>query len=334
MQCGSAGQKRANLRSVNTPVGPELQPAIDALRAGGLCAIPTETVYGLAANALLPDAVVRIFEVKRRPAFDPLIVHVGDTAAAQRVTTSWTDAAHALAARFWPGPLTLVLPRSEAIPDIVTSGLATVGVRVPAHPVTLELLRQLDFPLAAPSANPFGYISPTTAQHVTDQLDGMIDYILDGGPCQVGIESTIVDCSGPETTVLRLGGLSLEAIERTIGQVSVNLHSSSRPGAPGMLTAHYAPSKPLRLVHSLIEERSSEWQQGRVLAWQNIPEGLSGEVLSPAGDLHEAARELFTLLRRLDSGEGSFLIAEQVPDTGLGRAINDRLRRAAAGSTP
>jgi L-threonylcarbamoyladenylate synthase len=322
----------ANLRPVKTETGPYLQPALEALRRGDLCAIPTETVYGLAANALDADAVVRIFEVKRRPAFDPLIVHVKSVEAAREVVAEWPEKAQLLAQKFWPGPLTLVLPRTSAIPDIVTSGLPTVGVRMPAHPVTLELLQYLDFPLAAPSANPFGYISPTTAAHVNDQLSGAIPYILDGGPCAVGIESTIVDCSGDVLRVLRLGGLPVDAIRRVVGEVEINLHSTSNPQAPGMLTAHYAPRKPLELVDEFPDAALIP-ADTRLLAWRTLPYGTKGEVLSSTGNLHEAARELFAALRRLDTSDCSRIIAQNVPNEGIGLAINDRLRRASAGSS-
>ncbi|MBL7984887.1 MAG: threonylcarbamoyl-AMP synthase, partial [Flavobacteriales bacterium] len=224
--------------------GSDLQQAAALLREGKLVAIPTETVYGLAANAYDAEAVLRIFEVKNRPTFDPLIVHVRDSDQVQEVARTIPPEALALMDRFWPGPLTLVLPKQPRVPDIVTSGLDTVGVRMPAHPMALELLRSLDFPLAAPSANPFGYISPTTAQHVGDQLGERIPYILDGGPCAVGVESTIIGWEEGLPVLYRPGGLPLEAIEQVIGSVRPQV-KHVLPAAPGMIESHYAPRKPL-----------------------------------------------------------------------------------------
>jgi len=311
----------------------DLQLARDTLISGGLCAIPTETVYGLAGNALDASAAIRIFEAKARPAFDPLIVHIDHIDRLSIVVSEISEAAMRLAERFWPGPLTLILPRTDAVPDIVTSGLYTVGIRIPAHPLTRELLSLLPFPLAAPSANPFGYISPTTAQHVMDQLGGRIPMILDGGPCTIGIESTIVDCTGDIPKILRLGGLAVEMIREVAGPVEIALHSASNPAAPGMLTAHYAPRKrlvvgdPGNLIHQYAGTRTA------VLGWSKLPVGAEGKVLSATGDLHEAARNLFASLRELDASEAELLIAEPAPDHGLGRAINDRLQRATAGSS-
>lgn len=229
-------------------IGQEIGRAKAFLEAGNVVGIPTETVYGLAGNALNSDAVLKIFRVKNRPQFDPLIVHTDSLAKVETFVTAIPEPARQLADACWPGPLTLLLPKRDAIPDLVTAGLPTVAVRVPNHPLTLALLRSLAFPLAAPSANPFGYISPTTAAHVADQLGDRVPYILDGGPADVGLESTIIGFENGQTIVFRLGGLALELIERLIGPVSVRTHSTSNPKAPGMLSSHYAPRKPLILL--------------------------------------------------------------------------------------
>nr|WP_310590383.1 L-threonylcarbamoyladenylate synthase [Dyadobacter sp. NIV53] len=222
----------------------DVQLAKQFLLKGQLVAIPTETVYGLAGNALDEKSVLSIFEVKNRPSFDPLIIHTDSLDKLKNYVTDLPASARNLAIAFWPGPLTLLLPKKSIIPDLVTSGLDHVAVRIPNHPLTLELLRQLEFPLAAPSANPFGYISPTKSEHVNAQLGEKIPYILDGGECGVGIESTIVGFVNDIPTVYRLGGLAIDEIENIVGKVNVLPHSSSNPQAPGMLKSHYAPRKP------------------------------------------------------------------------------------------
>jgi len=313
-------------------IGTDINYAIQLLKAGAVVAIPTETVYGLAGNAFSPKAVSTIFEVKNRPSFDPLIVHTSSFERIAAFTTDMPDAARQLARRFMPGPLTLLLPKSASIPDIVTAGLPRVAVRIPAHRTAQELLAALDFPLAAPSANPFGYISPTTARHVEDQLGDKIPYILDGGPCQVGVESTIVGFEEGQVVVYRKGGIAVEEIEAVAGPVLVRPHSSSDPAAPGMLKSHYAPSAPLVLGN--IENLLSQYQgkkTGTVTFRKAVP-GIPAErqlVLSPAGNLAEAARNLFAGMRRLDALQLDAILAELLPEEGLGRAINDRLRRAA-----
>ncbi len=312
-------------------IGTDIDAARAFLEAGQVVGIPTETVYGLAANALDPDAVLTIFQVKNRPAFDPLIVHTDSLDKAATLVTYFPDAARHLAEAFWPGPLTLLLPKHDRIPDLVTSGLSTVAVRVPNHPLTLSLLRSLTFPLAAPSANPFGYISPTTAQHVADQLGDRVPYILDGGPAQVGLESTIIGFDNDVPTVFRLGGMAVEQIERVIGPVQVRTHSTSNPQAPGMLSSHYAPRKPLTLLKPGQQPDLGELIGG--LVFQKLLPGIPAErqrILSPSGDMTEAAKNLFAYLRALDTLDVVRLYAELLPNVGLGRAINDRLRRAAA----
>ena len=240
--------------------GHDIIKAKRILESGGLVAIPTETVYGLAANAYDPDAVAKIFEVKRRPYFDPLIVQTHGLEETESFATEIPKKAKKLAESFWPGPLTLLLAKDKIIPDLVTSGMERVAVRVPSHNLTESLLRSLDFPLVAPSANHFGYVSPTTAGHVNTQLGDEIDYILDGGGCHIGIESTIIGFENDQTIIYRLGGLEKEQIENVIGPVRVLPHSSSSPQAPGMLKSHYAPSKKVILgdVHILAKEYSNK----------------------------------------------------------------------------
>lgn len=314
-------------------IGTDIAHAAALLRDGQLVAIPTETVYGLAANALDEAAVARIFEVKNRPRFDPLIVHVAAVKDIARYAAEIPEKALALAEAFMPGPLTLLLPKRALIPDLVTAGSPLCAFRVPGHPVAHALLEQLEFPLAAPSANPFGYISPTTAPHVARQLGDKIPYILDGGPCEVGLESTIAGFDGEQMVIYRKGGLAIEAIESVAGKVQVRPHSSSKPLAPGMLKSHYAPRIPLVLgkLPDLVQQYQGE--AIAILAFQHAVPGISDErqaILSPSGDLAEAARALFAAMRRLDASGATVILAELLPEQGLGRAINDRLRRAAA----
>ena len=314
---------------MKTQIGQNIAQAADWLTAGNVIGIPTETVYGLAGNALNPDAVLTIFRVKNRPAFDPLILHTNSLDRLSDYVTELPEPARRLAEQYWPGPLTLLLPKHERVPDLVTSGLPTVAVRVPNHPLTLSLLASLDFPLAAPSANPFGYISPTTAQHVADQLGDQVPYILDGGPAHVGLESTIVGFEAGKPVVYRLGGLALDQIEAITGPVDVRSHSTSNPKAPGMLSSHYAPRVPL----TLLPAGSSPEPAPRVGAlvfrqpFAGIPASQQ-RILSETGDITEAAHNLFSYLRELDALDLDCLYAETLPGQGLGAAINDRLRRA------
>jgi L-threonylcarbamoyladenylate synthase len=310
-------------------IGKDLVLAKQLLEEGELVAIPTETVYGLAGNALSIESITKIFLVKNRPQFDPLIVHVSSLHAVGDYVEYIPDQAKALAEKFWPGPLTLLLKRKNIVPDLATSGLDTVGIRCPDHLLTQELLAILKFPLAAPSANPFGYISPTKPEHVNEQLGGKIKYILDGGECPVGIESTIIGFDTERPVVYRLGGLSIEEIEKVIGKVNVQIHSSSNPKAPGQLKSHYAPLK--KFILGNLDDLISIYSKHTigVLSFQrnlNIPNQI---ILSPSGNLEEAAQKLFSALRELDKMPVDIILGELVPEEGLGRAINDRLRRAA-----
>lgn len=311
-------------------IGTDIDFARQLLEQGEVVAIPTETVYGLAGNALDPAAVAKIFEVKNRPTFDPLIVHIYDILEAEQYVTAIPEKAEQLARKFWPGPLTLLLEKKSLIPDLVTAGMDTVALRCPNHWLTTSLLRSLPFPLAAPSANPFGYISPTSAQHVEDQLGNQIKYILDGGNCHVGIESTIVGFEGDTPVVHRVGGLSVEEIEAEIGKVIVSNISTSNPKAPGQLKSHYAPKVKV-VVGNLIDllQQYPALNSG-LLSFSTDFNSPYQYVLSPSGKLEEAAQNLFSALRALDKMPVDIILAELVPDQGLGRAINDRLKRAAA----
>lgn len=312
--------------------------AASFLSNGKLVALPTETVYGLGANALDEAAVANIFAAKNRPAFDPLIIHQSSAERILRYAREVPEEARKLANAFWPGPLTLVLPKLDVVPDLVSAGLKTVALRVPDHPLTQAMLEQVDFPVAAPSANPFGFVSPTCAQHVADQLGDRIDFILDGGQCRVGLESTIVGFAGGEPTVLRKGGLAIEDIEAVLGRsVAVRTHSSSSPEAPGMLSRHYSPGNRIELFEELDDQTpvstNTAWitfGRGGPSFFQREPGSIEVYDLSPKGNLAEAAQQLFRVLRLMAERKYDYVAVELLPEQGLGRAINDRLRRAAA----
>ncbi len=313
----------------NTIIGKDISAVKKFLEEGETLGIPTETVYGLAANALNEDAVLKIFSVKNRPHFDPLIVHTHSKDAIKNYVEEIPALAEKLIDAFMPGPVTVLLKKKNIIPDLVTSGLDNVAIRIPNHALTLELLKQLDFPLAAPSANPFGYISPTTSHHVFDQLQGRIPYILDGGSTEVGVESTIVGFEEDEVIVYRLGGLAIEEIERVIGEVKINLNESSNPKSPGMLKSHYAPRKRLVIGESVNQLTGNIG----VIAFDeyvDVIELKNQILLSPKGDLNEAAKNLFAAMRKLDASDVEKIIAVKFPEVGLGRAINDRLKRASS----
>jgi L-threonylcarbamoyladenylate synthase len=307
-----------------------LDRAAQLIRAGGVVAFPTETVYGLGADARNPTAVARIFELKRRPSIDPVIVHVADPSQAEEYGVFSNPVAYRLIERFWPGPLTLVVEKKPAAPAIVTAGLPTVGIRMPAHPVALELIRRSRTAIAAPSANPFGYVSPTRAAHVAENLAG-VDLILDAGPAAVGIESTIVSLVGERPCVLRAGGVTIEALEAVIGEVERMRETPSLPQAPGQLTRHYSTSTPLQiwapgLPAPLPGER---WGLLTLNPVHAAGEYAAVEVLSAKGDIREAAANLFDALHRLDRMNLDRIIAISLPEQGLGIAIMDRLRRCA-----
>jgi len=321
------------------PPDSTIERAAALLRAGGLVAFPTETVYGLGANALDERAVARVFEVKQRPRFDPLIVHVASVDRVERLAADFPETARRLADKFWPGPLTLVLPKKPVVPDLVTAGCPTVALRIPDHPLALEFLRAADVPVAGPSANPFGRISPTTAEHVREQLGDQIDLILDGGPCRVGVESTVLWLAGDRPVLLRPGGTTLEEIEEVIGNVTPFVPDPASSGAsglvsPGTLPQHYAPRTPLKLrTHDSAGEAATT-KEARVGLLAFGPAGdvesfARVEMLSHEGNLREAAANFFAALRRLDAAGLDWIVADLFPEKGLGRALNDRLRRAA-----
>ncbi|MGV3652284.1 MAG: L-threonylcarbamoyladenylate synthase [Devosia sp.] len=295
------------------------------LRRGEVVGMPTETVYGLAADATNPDAVLKIYETKGRPRFNPLIVHCADLAMAERFA-SFDDLARRLAERCWPGPLTLVLPLKDdaGLSDLVTAGLDTVALRVPAHPLALALIRAADRPIAAPSANPSGRLSPTTAQQVIDAFGGAVP-VLDGGPCEAGVESTILAIRDGAATQLRAGALPRQDIEAAIGMPIAVARADAAIAAPGMLLSHYAPRAHLRLDAPFPEPGEA------YLAFGGEPQSATSGLrnLSATRDLREAARNLFAMLHQLDA-EASGIAVASIPETGLGEAINDRLRRAAA----
>ena len=308
----------------------DIDKAVQLLLEGALVALPTETVYGLGANALNAGAVAKVFKAKNRPSFDPLIVHVASIKQAHEVA-ELNEAAITLFERFSPGPLTLVLPKKSIVPDLVTSGHPTVAVRIPNHPMSLEVIGKSGLCIAAPSANPFGYTSPTTAMHVEQQLGDKIDAVLDGGPCGVGLESTIVDLCGTPR-VLRLGGLALEQLESVLGTLEVQT-SSSNPNAPGMLSSHYNPGATIRLFDNLDSLKSSidivDNSEVGLLVMSTEMEGSNVFNLSKSLSDVEAASRLFTGLRELRARGFKEIWTHYLPEDGLGRAINDRLKRAA-----
>lgn len=309
----------------------KIDQAAEIIRRGGLVAFPTETVYGLGADAFNPLAVARVFEVKGRPYFNPLIVHVGDPRTLDQLVKEIPPGARRLIEQFWPGPLAVVLPTREEVSGIVTAGLPSVAVRMPRHALALGLIERAGCPIAAPSANPFGYVSPTTAEHVREQLGDRVDLILDGGPCEVGVESTIVSFLEERPCLLRPGGIPLEEIESIVGPVKISSTHNSRPLSPGMLPKHYSPRTPIILAQEGSSPDSYKNRKIGLLSFQGqkipIP-FLHVEILSPKGDLREAAANLFSALRKLDALNLDLIVAEPVPEIGLGRAIMDRLRRS------
>ena len=311
----------------------DLNEAKNELEADGIIAIPTETVYGLAGNAYSERALEKIFLLKKRPFYNPLIVHIKSAEYLTSVARDIPNIAQLLAHEFWPGPLTLVLKKQPHIPDLVTANKDTVAIRVPNHPLTLNLLDQLDFPIAAPSANPFGSISPTRALHVFNYFDNRLKIILDGGECQKGIESTIIGFENDQPVLYRLGSLSLEQIEEKIGTILTKTQSDdNQPSAPGMLSRHYAPTTDTYLTDD-VEKLIHSYPNKKIglLLFQNehglIPTERQ-EILSKKGDLKEAAKNLYAAMHRLDKLNLDMIVAERLPDIGLGKTINDKLQRA------
>lgn len=310
----------------------DIYKVAESLLQEEVAAIPTETVYGLAADIFSEKAIRRIYAVKQRPLFNPLIVHIASVAEMHKVAESVPAMAIQLAERFWPGPLTLLLPKKAIIPDLVTAGKKTVAVRVPNHGLTLSLLQQLPFPLAAPSANPFGSISPTTAEHVAAYFKDEFPFILDGGPCKKGIESTIIGFNENGAIIYRYGSLPIEEIEQITGPLQEYIRNEEHPQAPGMLLRHYAPATQTILSNDI--EKSIRENSGKkmgLILFSNSYTGISAavvEILSPQGLMEEAASNLYAAMHRLDMHGLDLIIAERFPDKGLGRSINDRLERA------
>jgi L-threonylcarbamoyladenylate synthase len=349
----------------------DIRRAAAALRAGLLVVFPTETVYGLGADAFNAAALARIFEVKKRPYFDPLIVHIAELSALPRVADIASLSGEALekleklSAALWPGPLTLVLPKRAEVPDLATGGLNTVALRLPGHPLARELIRLSTGAVAAPSANLFGCLSPTRVEHVLSQLGDLVDYVIDGGRLRIGLESTVLDLSAMEPRILRPGGTPRETIEKIIGPVEISAEKEAGPLSPGQLKSHYAPRTPL-FLHRPGEMQNfpyspeaayiffkapapSHWPPARERPDRDYPSYPSGgkgppadrafniRFLSESGNMAEAAANLFALLHELDRGNFTAIHAEEVPSGGLGRAINDRLfkaRAAAKGPVP
>lgn len=327
----------------------DIEIAASALREGKLVAIPTETVYGLGADAFNEDALAAVFAAKRRPSFDPLIVHIAELAALDRLVDYNALSPHGAellrraSEAFWPGPLTMILPKLPSVPDLATSGLPSVAVRIPSHPVARRIIALSTGAVAAPSANPFGYLSPTSAQHVAEQLGDRIDYIVDGGLCPVGVESTVLDLASDHPRILRPGGLDRTSLEAVLGPLEVLDRSSERPNAPGQMKSHYAPRAPLYLYeHGALDPAAL--QPGQALLfwsradeqqfWQAAhslnPADWLTRVLTQTNSQTEAAAALFAVLHELDHLAPAGIHAEKAPSSGLGEAINDRLYKARA----
>jgi len=315
-----------------TIISKDINKAINILMNEDVVAIPTETVYGLAGNIYSEKAIRKIFAVKQRPLFNPLIAHVSSIESAEALAADFPKKAKMLADAFWPGSLTLLLKKKVTVPDLITAGKDTVAIRIPNHPVTLELLKKIPFPLAAPSANPFGSISPTNAKHVDNYFKNSIAMVLEGGSCQNGIESTIVGFENNEPVIYRLGSISMEDIIEVVGEVTLKNKKEVAPNAPGMLSRHYAPNTKLYLV-----EHVTDFIQGhpnKKIGVIRFSKGLKSpnvshlEILSKKGHLKEAATKLYNILHRLDTLDLDMIVAEKFPDKGLGKSINDRLERA------
>ncbi len=305
-----------------------IRQAAEIIKCGGLVAFPTETVYGLGADGLNPIAVAKIFEAKRRPSFNPLILHIADKDSLEKFSPTKSEKIDLLIRKFWPGPLTLVLPKSKIIPDIVTSGNPTVAVRMPDHPVALQLIKASGTPIAAPSANRFGHLSPTEAKHVEKYLGDRVDIILDGGKSSVGVESTIIQFYENGFYLLRPGGLSKEEIENEIGKIKTGKIDPHRPSSPGQLSFHYSPNTPLKFFNKKFLDKNKKI--GALFFQENKIDFKFAEVkfLSATGDLREAAANLFSHLHELEKSNLDLILVEPIEEKGLGRAIMDRLKKA------
>jgi L-threonylcarbamoyladenylate synthase len=310
----------------------DINTAKEVLLENELIAIPTETVYGLAGNAFSETAIKKIFELKKRPFYNPLIVHLKSASSIYDVAMDIPESALLLADKFWPGPLTLVLKKQEHISDLITAGKKTVAVRVPSHPLALALLETLDFPLVAPSANPFGSISPTNAEHVFNYFGEELKVILDGGECEKGLESTIIGFENDQPVLYRRGSISTEEIEKIVGKLSITTNNDISPNAPGMLSRHYAPKTDTYLTNDISD--SLKFFKGKkigLLLFKNPIQNntiIHQEILSKSGDFTEAAKNLYAAMHRLDKSKLDVIVAERLPDEGLGNTINDKLERA------
>ena len=313
-------------------ISKDISKAVALLNQEKLVAIPTETVYGLAGNIFSEKAIDSIFKTKQRPLFNPLIVHIPSIDYLETIVARIPEKAKLLAEVFWPGPITLVLKKKEVIPDVITDGKDTVAIRIPNHPMTLELLKQLDFPLAAPSANPFNRISPTSAEHVESYFKNDIKMVLDGGTCTSGIESTIIGFENDEPIIYRLGSTSIEDIENIVGSVEIKNKKNSVPNAPGMLARHYAPNTKTILVTDISDAiKQFQGKNIGILAFENEIKNKAIKfqiVLSKTGNVSEAATNLYSALHQLDEQDLDIIIAERLPNHDIGKSINDRLQRA------
>jgi L-threonylcarbamoyladenylate synthase len=319
-----------SIQSMETTIGTDISYAASLLNNGHLVAVPTETVYGLAGNALNNQSVAAIYEAKNRPQFNPLIMHIPSIEMIEKYAIA-SDKAMQLASHFMPGPFTLLLPKKNTVPDLVTAGSNKVAVRIPNHPLTRTLLQRIAFPLAAPSANPFGYVSPVTAHHVMEGLQGKISYILDGGKCTVGIESTIVEVVDEQIIIHRSGGLAIEEIEQVAGKKPSYTPSHLQPQTPGQLKSHYATHTPLYVGD--ITELIQQFKELKIAIislhqYYDFVDQQHQYLLSSTGNLQDAAANLFSTMRLVDQLKYDVILAEYLPRTGLGLAINDRLERA------
>jgi L-threonylcarbamoyladenylate synthase len=315
------------MKILNGHKASSIKRAVEALKRGEVVAFPTETVYGLGADALNPKAVATIFEIKKRPKFDPLIVHIGEPDWVFSYVEEVPPKAVELLKKFWPGPLTLILKKSALIPDIVTAGLSTVGIRMPAHPVALRLIKDFGRPIAAPSANPFGYMSPTKAAHVSRMFKGVPFIILDGGDSRFGIESTIISFPENEVRLHRHGAVSAEDLSSVVGAVTEKVGGGPCE-SPGELPYHYAPHKPLRIIRSFREIETPHSSFLSFRAHSEQPISIHTRTLSETGDIREAAARFFSCLIELDRDDVEIIYAEVIPEIGLGKAMMERLRKA------